>query len=385
MKDISIYFQPVQINAEIKGNSLGEIIESHTEANFPTIENNAIAIFEVPEYRNANNIDAAATSNNNFREALYALYRGDNWTRHVYDLGVVMPGENIEDTYFAVAQIVSELVKAEVIPVIIGGGQDLTLACYRGFESLERMINICAVDSEFDLGDPNENLNSKGYVSHLLMQRPCYLFNYSTIGVQRPFVDKKSLDLFEKLYFDVCRLGEFTADPKIAEPFLRNSDVLSIDFSSIKASETDAAFYKNPNGFYAEHICQIAKYAGISDKMSCFGIFDIHPNQNDTVANLIAQVIWYFMDGVSQRVGDFPIGSKKSYTKFHVQMDDFTDELVFYKSDRSGRWWLEVKYLDEENKRYERHCMVPCSKLDYDNAIKSAIPDLWWRTLQKLS
>lgn len=385
MKDISFYFQPVQIEGQIKENSLGEIIESHTEGNFPTIENNAIAIFEVPEYRNANDIDSAAASNNNTRDALYKLYKGDNWTRQVYDLGVVMPGGNIEDTYFAVAQIVSELVKADVIPVIIGGGQDLTLSCYKGFESLERMINICAVDSQFDLGDPNESIHSKGYVSHLLMQRPCYLFNYSTIGVQRPFVEKKSLELFENLYFDVCRLGEFTANPKVAEPFLRNSDVLSIDFSSIKASETDPNCYKNPNGFYAEHICQIAKYAGISDKMSCFGIFDIHPDQNDIASNLLAQIIWYFMDGVSQRVGDFPIGSKKSYTKFHVQMDDFSDELVFYKSDRSGRWWLEVKYLNEENKKYERHCMVPCDKTDYENAVKSVIPDLWWRTLQKLS
>src|SRR5690606_6116638 len=111
MKDISFYFQPVQIEGQIKENSLGEIIESHTEGNFPTIENNAIAIFEVPEYRNANDIDSAATSNNNAREALYKLYKGDNWTRPVYDLGVVMPGGNIEDTYFAVAQIVSELVK----------------------------------------------------------------------------------------------------------------------------------------------------------------------------------------------------------------------------------------------------------------------------------
>src|SRR5690606_15815741 len=119
--------------------------------------------------------------------------------------------------------------------------------------------------------------------------------------------------------------------------------------------------------------------------MSCVGIFDIHPDQNIIASCLIAEMIWYFIDGVSQRVGDFPIGSKKGYKKFHVQTEDFSDELVFYKSNKSGRWWLEVKYTSSDNNIYERHCMVPCDKQDYEKALANSIPDLWWKTLQKLS
>jgi len=383
MKDLSIYFQALNTNLISKENSIGQSIICHDEAGFPEVKTGSIVIFDIPEYRNST-INYSETKHS-FRISFYNLFKGDNWTREIYDLGTVMPGGKIEDTYFALSQIVSELVKNDIIPILIGGGQDLTLSCYKGFESLERMVNICALDSEFDIGDPNEKITSKGYVSHLLMQRPCYLFNYSTIGIQRPFVKKNDIELFEKLYFDVCRLGEFNADFKIAEPHLRNADVLTIDFSSIKSSETDPAYYKNPNGFYAEQICQLAKYAGVSDKMSCLGIFDIDPNQNQIASNLIGQMIWYFIDGVSQRVGDFPIGSKKAYTKFHVQTEDVSDELVFYKSNKSGRWWLEVKYTSPENNMYERHCMVPCDKQDYENALVNAIPDLWWKTLQKLS
>ena len=383
MKDISIYFQALNSDFTIVDNSIGESITRHDEGGFPEIKSNSIVIFDIPEYRNTS--IAYSETKNSFRSVLYSLYRGENWSREIYDLGTVMPGGKIEDTYFALTQIITELVKHDIIPVLIGGGQDLTLPCYKGFESLERMINICALDSQFDIGDPNEAVNANGYVSHLLMQRPCYLFNYSTIGVQRPFVKKNDLDLFEKLYFDVCRLGEFNSDFKIAEPHLRNADVLSVDFSSIKSSETDPIFYSNPNGFYAEQVCQLSSYAGISDKMSCFGIFNVHPDQNKIAASLIAQMIWYFIDGVSRRVGDFPIGSKKSYTKFHVQIEDVSDELVFYKSNKSARWWLEVKYSSAENNLYERHCMVPCDKQDYENALSNVIPDLWWKTLQKLS
>ena len=81
----------------------------------------------------------------------------------------------------------------------------------------------------------------------------------------------------------------------------------------------------------------------------------------------------------------FPIGSKKNYVKFHVHMDDFKDDLVFYKSDKSGRWWLEVKYPAGESGKYERHQLIPCNKEDYEGAMENNIPNLWWRTLQKLS
>lgn len=383
MKDLSIYFREVDVPCDFNDGSVGAAIQIHNANGFPEIPRHSIAVLSVPEYRNGK--VAFETVQDTFREEFYQLHIGDNWTRKIVDLGIIIPGERVEDTYFALSQTVSELVKADVIPVIIGGGQDLTLACYKGFESLEQMINICAVDSQLDVGEPNERVKSDGYVSHLLMQRPCYLFNYANIGMQRPLVAKKEVELFDKLYFDICRLGEFNADFRVAEPFLRNSDFLTIDFKSIKSSETDALKYGNANGFYSEQICQIARYAGISDKIACVGIFDIVPGHGELAANLLAQIIWYFIDGVSQRFGDFPIGTKKNYKKFHVHLDDFEDDLVFYKSDKSGRWWLEVKYLSGDNKKYERHCLVPCNQDDYDLALENSIPNLWWKTLQKLS
>lgn len=383
MKDISIYFKPVSIKDEIKPESLGESIFMHDENGFPEIDSKGVAIIYVPEFRNSDL--SIEKENESFRDQLYQFNKGDNWMFSIYDLGTIAPGEKVEDTYFALSQAISELVKKGVVPVIIGGSQDLTLACYKGFECLEQMVNICAVDSCLDVGDPKDPLRADSFVSHLLMQRPCYLFNYANLGMQRPLVKRKEIELFEKLYFDVSRLGELNSDYKLSEPYLRNSDILSIDFKSIRNSETDASVYDNANGFYAEQICQIAKYAGISDKMSCVGIFDVLPKQQTAASNLLAQIIWYFIDGMAQRVGDFPIGSKKNYTKFHVRLEDFQEDLVFYRSNKSDRWWLEVKYLTPDNNKYERHCLIPCDQKDYDNAMRNEIPNLWWKTLQKLS
>ncbi len=381
MKDISIYFQPLE---KLAGS--GEVASNmhvHDENGFPEIEGKGIAIIYVPEYRRSQK--GIKGSNVRFRNELAAFQLGDNWNFTLYDLGMIQPGKSVEDTYFALSQVVSELVKQEVIPFIVGGSQDLLMACYKGFEGLERMMNICAIDSALDVGEPNQDLASNAYVSHLLMQRPCYLFNYATIGVQRLLVRQKEMDLFEKLYFDVCRLGTFNDNPKVAEPYLRNSDLLSVDFKSVRSSDSDPQAYDNVNGFRADQLCQVMKYAGISDKMSCVFLSDINPEQSRSASNLIAQLIWYFADGVANRVGDFPIGSKASYKKFHVSMDDFDEDLVFYKSDKSERWWLEVKYPAGQDLKYSRHHLVPCDHKDYEAALKNEIPNLWWRTLQKLS
>lgn len=381
MKDISIYFTPVSIEGTWSEEQIGSRISSFS-TDFPEIKKNSCVIFSVPEFR-GNKTNSTATIKSDFRASFYDHFIGHTWNFDIVDLGEIQPGNELKDTYFAVANVVSELVKINAIPIVIGGSQDLIFSVYKGYEKLEQLVNICSIDHSLDLGVTNEEINSNGYLSQILMHRPCYLFNHANIGLQIPYASPKELDLFEKLYFDICRLGEVNTDFKYAEPHLRNADIINIDFGSIKSSEL-LTVKGIPNGFYAEQICQIAKYAGVADKVSSLGVFNLE-NLTDVAAKLLAQVIWYFMDGVSMRHGDFPIGSKADYHKFTVVADDTTHELIFYRSNKSERWWMEVPYPPVDGKKYERHYIVPCNKADYENALKNEIPDIWWKTYHKLS
>jgi formiminoglutamase len=383
MKDLSIYFEPIStVNSHNHG-TIGYAIQTYT-TNFPTLTKGGMALLYVPEFRGDTTI-SPAEFDDGFRSFFYALNTGIDWNAPLFDLGNILPGNELSDTYFAVSQVVAELVKNGIIPIVIGGSQDLTLAMFKGYSQLEQMVNLCCIDHALDLGDPENNPTADGFLSHLLMQRPCYLFNHANIGLQAPFAAKAELDLFEKLYFDVCRLGEYNADFRKAEPLLRNSDILSVDFKSIKAADLQHAAYSLPNGFYAEQICQIAKYAGLSDKLSTLGVFNFYPSTSSLcAAQLLAQIIWYFIDGVAHRKGDFPVGSKKDYTKFSVQLNDFKEAIVFYKSNKSERWWMEVPYPPKSGAMYERHHMVPCDSRDYELAMQNEMPDLWWKTYQKL-
>jgi arginase family enzyme len=386
MKDISLYFHPVQLNDSVNdASSLGGEI-NYNMGSFPALSKGDVVLIYVPEFRGflAQNLNQR-TKRDHFRKFLGDLYPGNNWTKRIFDLGDILPGETVQDTYFALSNVLEELIKIEVFPILIGGTQDLCNAQYRSYAQLEQTVNMVSVDAKFDLGEENMPLSSEGYLMSILMQEPCFLFNYSNIGYQSYFAKREELQLFEKLYFDTCRLGAFNQNFKFAEPLLRNADMLSFDLTSIRNSDFSSSFHNSPNGFYAEQACQIARYAGVSDKLSSFGLYNLFPEINkENEDHLVAQIIWHLIDGLNSRQGDFPIGSKSNYTKYSVSLLEFKDEIVFYKSDRTDRWWMEVPFPAGKEKKFERHHLVPCNYEDYQKAMQNEVPDLWWKTYQKL-
>jgi len=380
MTDISFYFTPISFDREnYQKEQIGGCIAAFTDE-FPSIDSGSIAILYVPENRGSRTKQDQKTSSD-FRKSFYQLYKGKNWNKSIFDLGDILPGNELKDTYFALSNVVAELVKSNVLPIIIGGSQDLVMGVYDAYAKLEQLVNICSIDYSLDLGDTEKEADSQSYLTPLMLKRPCYLFNHANIGLQIPYARPQDIKLFEKLFFDICRLGEFNSDFRKAEPHLRNADIINIDFKSIKASEV-FAHGSNPNGFYAEQICQIARYAGIADKVNCLGVF----NYNDLNAisdKLLADMLWYFTDGYFSRWGDFPMGSKAAYKRFTVVLEEGDYTIVFYKSNKSGRWWMEVPYPPKEGKKYERHYLVPCNREDYDRSMNNEMPDLW-KTYQKL-
>ena len=362
--------------------SLGRNIAVHSFQNgLPDLENVQIAIFGVLEDRNAQDNLGCGENLQAIRKDLYQLFPG-NWHTNIADLGNIEKGNTVEDTYFAVSSLTTYLLKNNIIPVIIGGSQDITYANYRAYDALEQTVNVVSVDSKFDIGSTEDELNSRSYLSKIVMDAPNNLFNFSNIGYQTYYNSQEELDLLRSLFFDAFRLGEVKDLTKV-EPIMRDADVVSIDIGSIRQSEAPANNNCSPNGFYGEDICAISRYAGISDKVTSFGIYEYNPryDSNNQTAHLIAQVIWYFIEGVNFRAKDYPFSTKESYQKFIVLVEN-DDPINFYKSDKSGRWWMEINILT--NNKYKRHALIPCTYQDYLEATEQKIPERWYKALRKL-
>ncbi len=388
--DISTYLEPLnleklQLSDDTGRHRLSVVVDMYKEENgFPDLDNIDVAIIGVGDDRATLN-KGCDNAPDEVRSWFYTLF--SHWNNiNIADIGNIKKGHRIDDTYFALKEVVSELLKNNIVALIIGGGQDLTYANYLAYENIGRIINIASVDPVFDLGHDEHELNSKSYLSHIILHQPNFLFNFTNIGYQTYFVDQDSLVLMKNLYFDTNRLGNVKADMEEVEPMVRDADILSIDISCIKHGEASAIDKPMPNGFTGEEMCRICRYAGMSDKLTSIGFYELNPafDNNGESAHLYAQMMWYFLDGFSNRRNDFPENDSNNYVKFNVQIDDFDEDLVFLKSKKTGRWWMIVSSKDIVSQKYRRHQYVPCSYDDYQTALNHELPDRWWKVQQKL-
>ena len=376
------YIQPVDADflEFIQGlnvQTLGRKVVFHTETDFPNIENAAIAIIGVHENRGfeGHNEHTDLTA---IRKEFYSLFPG-NWDAQIVDLGNVVAGSSSEDTYYVLCTAVAHLIKNGVIPIVIGGSQDLTYAIYRAYDQLEQMVNVVAIDSKFDFEKDEEQLAAHSFLTKMIVEEPNNLFNYSNVGYQTYFNSQEEIDLIEKLYFDAYRLGEICNNSTIAEPVFRDADLVSLDLTSVKSSDSGNFTQFIPNGFNGKEICVLSRYAGISDKVTSFGVFNHNNSKSEAV--LIGQIIWYFIEGFHYRSKEYPFGSREDYLKYIVPLED--EELIFYKSDKTERWWIEIPFLTSFNNKLKRNTLLPCTYEDYLGATNHEIPERWWKAQKK--
>ena len=377
------FLRPVDSNlvekaASLHKSALGNQILFHSVEGMPDLSNVKMAIVGVIEDRRSQHPQDIPFHYNQVREEFYQLYSG-NWNEQIADLGDIYPGESVDDTYFLLKSITEDLLNRSIIPIILGGSQDLAYAQYRAYDDYGQMVNLVNVDAKFDLGDTEQELCNKSYVGKMVVNEPYNLFNYANIGYQTYFNPQEEINLIEKLFFEAYRLGDISSDITLSEPVMRDANIVSLDVSSVAMPGVNPAM---PNGFNGKEICALARYAGISDKVSSFGVYeiqDLHISKNS--AMLVSQILWYFIEGVNFRKKEYNNSFLKEFTKFTVPLQDET--LIFYRSELSGRWWVEIPNSKSFNNKLNKQSLLSCSHQDYLDACNHLIPERWYKACRK--
>ena len=318
------------------------------------------------------------------REQFYALRRFHSGLR-VADLGNLKMGNTLQDAMFALQEVCSMLFSLKVNVLVIGGIQPLTLSVFSAFKAFENNINLVHIDSKIDLSVEKENIETKHYLSNLIFNEAAHVYNIACLGYQGYFVDQKQTNKLNELYFEHARLGDIRANFENVEPVIRDGDLVSFDIAAVRMNEAPGQADGSPNGFYADEACRLARYAGISDRVQQFGLYEIDArfDQNKQTVKLAAQILWHYLEGYINRKHDFPQASLSDCTKYNVQIDEIDFPIVFYNSKKSGRWWLEVKTVQNQEEQGDS-VVVSCTYDDYLLACKNEIPDRWWINFKKL-
>ena len=347
-------------------------------------KNCKLALIGIPEDRNSRNIGANLAPNI-IRKYLYSLSI-INENLRIADLGNLKMSDNPQDTYYGLRDLSIELIEKDIVLLIIGGTQDLTYGNFLAYSELEKEVNIVSIDSKFDLECDDNGINSQNYMSKIVSEKAKFLYNFSNISYQKYLVSQEDIKLMDELLFDSYRLGHIRIDLKETETILRTANLVSFDIGAIKQADAPARNNPSPNGFFSNEACQISRYAGLSESVSSFGIYEVNPefDNNYQTSNLAAQIIWHFIEGFSFRKTENFSESDPNFSKYFVSLNDIENQIIFYKSKHTERWWMKIPFPEETKISSQEVKIIPCSYKDYILASNNEIPDRLWKFIQKL-
>jgi formiminoglutamase len=346
-------------------------------------EESTLVILGVEDGRNSKGNEGSAKAPNKIRKELYKLFSYSN-DLLIYDIGNIEQGKTVMDTVAAVRTTCNDLYRKNCTVIILGGAHWISYGQFEGYDKLEQQVNFLNIDSRLDLED-EEELGSQSHIFKTLCHPNGILFNFCHLGYQTYLTNPEHLNVLDKLQFDALRLGEAQEQLHKVEPLIRDADMIAFDISAIRYSDAPANFYASPHGFYGEEACQLFRYAGMNEKLSSIGIYELEPTiaTSNQCMSLAAQLAWHFIDGYLNRQKDDPMYGKENFVRFRTIFDKTNEEIVFYKSKKTDRWWMQVPTPNQpKNALYQ---LIPCNYEDYLQAANEEVPDKWLKLFNKLS
>ncbi|MGD0753558.1 MAG: arginase family protein [Bacteroidales bacterium] len=387
MVDLNDYFNPVSIESPDFEHLTSQAgfphnITIHTDNTaVKDISKYKIALFGVPEGRNSPN-PGSLRAPDMIRGQLYKLAKIPGRSK-IIDLGNMKQGVTFNDTIAGLTDILSLLMSENIFPVIIGGSSALIPAIDKSVSQLFTRYTLTAVDPRIDFSNERKEPDSFNYLNTIINNHKSTFSHYINIGYQTYLNDQQIINRFLKRRSELLRIGDVRQAIYLTEPLFRDSDVAIFDISSVRQSDAPGTISPSPNGFYGEEICLLSRYAGISDKLKVFGLFDVNPEfdiRNQTTG-LAAQILWFFLEGFSQKQYETPVlntSNSGRFIKYHVRVTDLDDDLIFVKSNLTDRWWIELQ-AEKDQTLY-----VACSHEDYLKANRNEVPDRWVQAVERL-
>ena len=374
MYDLHDFLMPIAVHElnDDKGYTDGQLAKhmSIYEKELPDITHADIVLVGVLETRGSGVFDNTMHAADCIRKQLYQLHY---WHTEVIiaDMGNIRTGATLNDSYAAVKTVLAELLRLNKTVVILGGSHDITLAQYFAYKELQQVVEATCIDATINLKGENP-LRSENFLLEMLTGEPNLVKHYNHIGFQSYFVHPRMLETMDKLRFDCYRLGTVKENIEEMEPVIRTSHLLSFDINAIKYSDSPASS-DSPNGFTGEEACLLARYAGMSSKVSSFGIYGYLPQQDikDLSAKQISQMLWYFIDGKNRSKQEAAMEDRHHFNEYHTSFNEV--ESVFLQSKKTNRWWMQLP-----NKKF-----IACSYTDYINASHNEIPERWLRAQER--
>ncbi len=335
-----------------------------------------VAILGVPEDRNSDN-KGAAEAPATIRQKLYSLSQLRSPLK-IIDLGDMHAGTTPTDTLYGLRDIIFHLLEHDVIAVVMGGTQEITLTCHEAAQRYKGRASVVNVDARLDLAKDREELRADTWLEELLENGT----PVTCLGYQEYLVSHHDIQRLISRGHILHRLGKVRDDLPDHEPCFRDAVIHSFDLSAVRMSDAPGTLDPSPNGFTGTEICQMSLYAGLSNHVGVYLLTETNPrlDQRDQTSHLAAQMIWFFLSGLARRTREIPNTDDENFVQFILDLPDTDEKIIFLKSNLTDRWWFLSPLPDKHTGKKE---WIPCSYHDYQRAAHQEIPERWFSLLQK--
>ncbi len=331
-----------------------------------------VVIIGAPESRNGDGNRLCSKSPDEIRYWLYSLKLLQGVT--IYDAGN-LKGNKVKDRYKALQESVEFFCRKKTTVVVIGGTHELTIPLVNALNSQMKKAHLVIGDAMVDVGS-SDDFTSRNWLHSLL--------NYTNeekrlkidfFAVQNYLVPDIGVDFLARTKSEVFWLGDILGQEiNKMEVVMRQADLASIDFRCLENQPQWSDEVVSSHGLTANAACAISRYAGLSDKLKIFGLFEtvFNPEYYSQKPVLAGQMIWHFIEGVAKRYHDYPVASPESYKVYYVPLESLGESLKFYQNPLNNRWWMSLSNDQEE-------VLVACSYEDYKQSLQNEIPNRWMR------
>jgi hypothetical protein len=162
-------------------------------------------------------------------------------------------------------------------------------------------------------------------------------------GAQQHLLDGEVARLAASSGVELRRLGMLRDNLAGAEPEIRDAEFVAMDLSSLRVSDLPAQNFRSTSGFSTEEACRLMRYAGQATGLRALLVsgHDKRSTEYRVSANTTAQLLWYFVEAHHQSTAEKPVSSEQ-FQRYVLHLEGYKLDLVFYKSHRTGRWWVEI-------------------------------------------
>lgn len=230
---------------------------------------------------------------------------------YLYDLGDIDCGCELEGVHRRLADIVQAIAASDRIPIVIGGGHDITYGAFCGTHAVHGTLGVFNFDAHLDVRPPSPARNSGTSFRMLIDEERVDTARAIQFGIQAFANARAHMEWFRgvggtiRTLETIRRVGverSLSATLRVAH---RGSSKYygTLDLDGVRAAEAPGVSAPMPDGFTAADLMATARALGEDRYCVALDIAEMNPtyDRDEITARLAAHAIARFVSGMLDR------------------------------------------------------------------------------------